>query len=298
MWRWLVIWGLGRIGRIATLTEPWVLGCDRLDRPPVTHRLDGEAASTATGDRHDALSPDPNALHRDPRKGTGPRQLEVAPAVLAKLWQLKDQTSRQRLGATNRALTDPALSRRCHSTPGARRALVEVGRIATGSGPSDSSCPASRPAPAVVAGAPAAGLLLVATGRPPPPPARPPPSGSRPQRRSRSGDTTAASATPPRHSPFCCAPSVHQCNPGLPNQRRANRGTRGLPAHTAASHHLLGEAALGWDHGLAGAPKASGPEGQKSGPGRLGPHDAGSSRPPRSGRNRRTRPLAPTTSAC
>src|SRR5512132_4660476 len=60
------------------------LGCDRLDRPPVTHRLDGEAASTATGDRQDAPSPDPKALHRDLREATGPTQLEVAPAVLGK----------------------------------------------------------------------------------------------------------------------------------------------------------------------------------------------------------------------
>ena len=76
--------GLGRIGRIATLTEPWVLGCDRLDRPPVTHRLDHEAASAATGDLQDAASPDPKALHRDLREVTGPGQLEVAPTVLGK----------------------------------------------------------------------------------------------------------------------------------------------------------------------------------------------------------------------
>jgi hypothetical protein len=60
------------------------LGCDRLDRPPVTHRLDGEAASAATGDLQDASSPDPKALHRDLREVTGPGQLEVAPAVLRK----------------------------------------------------------------------------------------------------------------------------------------------------------------------------------------------------------------------
>src|SRR5436190_22112468 len=60
------------------------LGCDRLDRPPVTHRLDGQAASAASGDRQGAPSPDPKALHRDPREGTGPSKLEVAPAVLGK----------------------------------------------------------------------------------------------------------------------------------------------------------------------------------------------------------------------
>jgi hypothetical protein len=59
-------------------------GCDRLDRPPVTHRLDSEAASAATGDLQDAPSPDPKALHQDLREVTGPRQLEVAPAVLRK----------------------------------------------------------------------------------------------------------------------------------------------------------------------------------------------------------------------
>jgi hypothetical protein len=41
-------------------------------------------ASAATADLQDAPSPDPNALHRDPGEGTGPRQLEVAPAVLGK----------------------------------------------------------------------------------------------------------------------------------------------------------------------------------------------------------------------
>jgi hypothetical protein len=60
------------------------LGWDRLDRPPVTHRLDGQAASAATADRQDAPSPDPKALHRDLREGIGPRQLAVAPAVLGK----------------------------------------------------------------------------------------------------------------------------------------------------------------------------------------------------------------------
>jgi hypothetical protein len=60
------------------------LGCDRLDHPPVTHRLDDEAASAATGDRQDAPSPDPKALHRDLREVPGPGQLEVAPAVLGK----------------------------------------------------------------------------------------------------------------------------------------------------------------------------------------------------------------------
>src|SRR5215218_10808813 len=68
--------------RTAALQQ--VLGCDRLDRPSVTHRLDGEAASAATGDRQDASSPDRNALHRDLREVTGPGQLEVAPAVLGK----------------------------------------------------------------------------------------------------------------------------------------------------------------------------------------------------------------------
>jgi hypothetical protein len=36
---------------------------------------------------------------------------------------------------TETSAHDPALSRRCHRTPGSRRAPVEVGRIAAGSGP-------------------------------------------------------------------------------------------------------------------------------------------------------------------
>jgi hypothetical protein len=65
------------------------LGCDCLDHPPVTHRLDPEAASATTGDLQDAPSPDPNALHRDRREVPGPRQLEVAPAVLGKARAVK-----------------------------------------------------------------------------------------------------------------------------------------------------------------------------------------------------------------
>src|SRR5829696_10089887 len=87
-------------------------------------------------------------------KAPVPYSLKLPPPYLAKLWQLKDQTSRQRLGAANRPLTDPALSRRCHRTPGSRWVLVEVGRIAAGSGPFGRSCPACGPTPAVVAGAP------------------------------------------------------------------------------------------------------------------------------------------------
>jgi hypothetical protein len=79
-----------------------VLGCDCFDHPPVTHRLDGEAASAATADLQDAPSPDSKALHRDLREVTGPGQLEVAPPYLAKLWQSNDQTTRQRPGESNR----------------------------------------------------------------------------------------------------------------------------------------------------------------------------------------------------
>src|SRR5215216_6311589 len=86
-------------------------------------------------------------------KSPAPDSLKLPPPYLAKLGQLKDQTTRQRPGAANRPPTDPALPRRCHKTPGSSRALVEVGRIAAGSGPLGSSCPACGPTPAVVAGA-------------------------------------------------------------------------------------------------------------------------------------------------
>src|SRR5215218_6647446 len=87
-------------------------------------------------------------------KSPAPDSLKLPPPCLAKLWQLNDQTTRQRPGAANRPPTDPALPRCCHRIPGARRALVEVGRIVAGSGPSGRSCPACCPTPAVVAGAP------------------------------------------------------------------------------------------------------------------------------------------------
>src|SRR5215211_6945890 len=87
-------------------------------------------------------------------KAPAPDSLKLPPSYLAKLRQLKDQTTRQRPGAANRPLTDPALPRRCHRTPGSSRVLVEVGRIAAGSGPFGRSCPACGRIPAVVAGAP------------------------------------------------------------------------------------------------------------------------------------------------
>jgi hypothetical protein len=86
-------------------------------------------------------------------KSPAPDSLKLPPPYLAKLWQLKDQRTRQRPGAANRPPTDPTPPRRCHRTPRSRRALVEVGRIVAGSGPS-ASCPACGPTPAVVAGAP------------------------------------------------------------------------------------------------------------------------------------------------
>src|SRR5215212_4486994 len=86
-------------------------------------------------------------------KAPAPDSLKLPPPYLAKLWQLKDQTTRQRPGAANRTPAVPALPCCCHRTPGARRTLVEGGRIAAGPEPSGSSCPACRPTPAVVAGA-------------------------------------------------------------------------------------------------------------------------------------------------
>ena len=88
----------------------------------------------------------------------------------------------QRPGASNRPTTDPTLPRRCHSTPDARRALVEVGRIVAGSGPQAGAARRAAPPLRWLPERPAAGLVA-ATGRPPPPPAPPQPPGSQPQRR-------------------------------------------------------------------------------------------------------------------
>src|SRR5512132_251484 len=111
----------------------------------------------------------------------------------------------------------------------------------------------------------AAGLLLAATGRPPPPPARLPLPGSRPERRPRIGGTTAAWATPPRHSPLAAPPqwiteTTCPTSAALTAEPGAYRPHGSQPSPAWGGH-------LGWDHGPAGAPKASGPEGQKSGPG-------------------------------
>src|SRR5215203_4457327 len=61
------------------------LGGDRLDHPPVTHRLDDQAAPAATGHQQAAASPDPIALHCNLVEGTGTGQLEVASAVVGKV---------------------------------------------------------------------------------------------------------------------------------------------------------------------------------------------------------------------
>jgi hypothetical protein len=47
--------------------------------------------------------PDPKVLHRDLREVPDPYSLKLPPPYLAKLWQLNDHTSRQRLGVANRA---------------------------------------------------------------------------------------------------------------------------------------------------------------------------------------------------
>jgi hypothetical protein len=52
----------GALGNQSAAASPYSRssGCDRLDRPPVTHRLDSEASAT-TGDLQDAPFPDPKA---------------------------------------------------------------------------------------------------------------------------------------------------------------------------------------------------------------------------------------------
>src|SRR5215211_349640 len=60
------------------------LGCDRFDHPPVTHRLNDQAAPATTAYPQAAASPDPKALHRHLLEVTGTGQLEVASAILGK----------------------------------------------------------------------------------------------------------------------------------------------------------------------------------------------------------------------
>jgi hypothetical protein len=64
--------------------QPQDLGCDRLDHPVVAHRLNDQAAPTATGHRRAAASPDSEPLHRNPREASRTGELEVAPAVCGK----------------------------------------------------------------------------------------------------------------------------------------------------------------------------------------------------------------------
>src|SRR5215218_9721682 len=151
-------------------------------------------------------------------KAPAPDSLKLPPPYLAKLWQLKDQTTRQRPGALNRPPAVPALPRCCHRTSGARRALVEVG----------TTCSACGPTPAVVAGAPgrwaaARGHRATTATTSTAATRRLAARKTTPNRRYHGGLGNSTTALPP-----CCAPRASM-NPRLAYQRRANRRTRSLP---------------------------------------------------------------------
>src|SRR5829696_5534931 len=119
-------------------------------------------------------------------KAPAPDSLKLPPPYLAKLRQLKDQTTRQRPGAANRPPAVPALPRRCHRTPGARRTWSRSAGSSLARGLRAEAARLVAPPRRWLPERPAAGLLLVATGRPPSPPAPPPPPpGWRPERRPR-----------------------------------------------------------------------------------------------------------------
>src|SRR5215211_487118 len=103
---------------------------------------------------------------------------------------------------------------------------------------------------------------LAATGRPPPPPAPPPPPGWRPERRPRTGGTTAAWAPPPRHSPSL-RPLSASMNTDLPASAALTEEPGAYRPHGSQPSPAWG-GHLGWDHGPAGAPKASGTEGTET----------------------------------
>ena len=135
-------------------------------------------------------------------KAPAPDSLKLPPPYLAKLWQLNDQRTRQRPGASNRPRPptprSPAVAT-AHPAPGGPRSRSAgsslVWDLRAGAARRAAASPRSLPE------RPAAGLLA-ATGRPPPPPAPPQRPGWRPERRPRTGGTTVAWATPPRHSPL------------------------------------------------------------------------------------------------
>ena len=214
-----------------------VLGRDRLDRPPVTHRLDDKAASAATGDRQDASSPDPNALHRDPREGTGPRQLEIAPTVLGKALAVERPDHPPTAGGS-----EPPAPR-----PGAPPPLPQDTRRQAGPGRGRQD--------RRWLGASRHDLL----GMPPHPRGRcrstRPLGCSRPQGDHRHhqhrrhhqvrGQKHDPEPAVPRRlgylhhgTPPLLRPLGTSMQPDLPNQHRANRRTQRPTAHTAASHLL------------------------------------------------------------
>jgi hypothetical protein len=108
------------------------LGGDRLDHPPLTHRLNNQAAPAPIGHQQAAAAPDPKALHRNLAEGTPPDNLKFPPPYRAKLWQSNDQTTRQRSGASNRSPTAASRPCRCHRTSGSRRAVVEDDKTVAG----------------------------------------------------------------------------------------------------------------------------------------------------------------------
>src|SRR5215218_842156 len=176
---------------------------ERLDRPPVTHRLDDQAAPTPAGHPQAAPSPDPKTLHRNLVEGPGAGQLEVAPAVGGEV------------PAVKRPDNPPA--------PGRRKQLAHRG-VASSPLPQDTRLRVRRGRRRQddrwggVRGPDLRGLRPYYRRRrwlawplgcwwpqvqPPPPPTPPPPAGWRPGTGPRSGGTTVAWAVAPRRSLPC-----------------------------------------------------------------------------------------------
>ena len=194
------------------------LGGDRLDHPPLTHRLNDQAAPAPIGHQQAAAAPDPKALPRNLAEDTPTGQLEVPPRRIGQ--SCGSQTTRQ--PASDRApRTAPRPRRRvpvvatghpASGAPWSRTTRRSLGRR-VGARPARIAAPLPHSSSDLLAAG-----LLVATGQPPPRPAPRRSPGWRPGTRPRTGGTRVAWAAPPLRSllrsscryPPTCPPEHHQ----------------------------------------------------------------------------------------
>jgi hypothetical protein len=176
------------------------LGGDRLDHPPLTHRLNDQAAPAPIGHQQAAAAPDPKALHRNLAEGTPTGQLEVPPAVSGKVVAVKRPDNPPAIGRLeplpHRGVASLSLPQdiRLPARRGRGRQDGRWGGV-WGARPARIAAPLPQSSSDLLAAG-----LLVATGQPPPRPAPRRSPGWRPGTRPRTGGPRVAWAAPPLRS--------------------------------------------------------------------------------------------------